>query len=115
MATLLWSVLRHLGELQAAVGDVRRLLAAELQEAARRERDDPAEAVHEVRTDDDAIIAAFRGPVPRVGDHVWTDHGAWRVTTVAWWVQSSGHRSSVARACVYVEPLREGSRPNPGV
>jgi hypothetical protein len=115
MTTRIWMVLRRLGELRAAVGDARRMLAAEVQEAARREREDPAEAEHEVRTDDDAIVATFRGPVPRVGEYVWTDAGAWRVTTVAWWVRSSPHRSCVARACVYVEPLRPGSRPNPGV
>jgi hypothetical protein len=121
MATRLWMVLRRLGELRAAVGDTRRMLAAEVQEAARREREDPAEAVHEVRLDGgDADgggdhIATFRGPVPRIGEYVWTDAGAWRVTTVAWWVRSSPRRSSVARACVYVEPLRPTCRPNPGV
>jgi hypothetical protein len=115
MTTRIWMVLRRLGELRAAVGDTRRMLAAEVQEAARREREDPSEAEHEVRGEHDAIVATFRGPVPRVGEAIWTDDGAWRVTGVAWWVRSLPHRSSVARACVYVEPLRPGSRPNPGV
>lgn len=121
MATRLWSVLRRLDELRAAVGRVYALLDAEVQASKRRERDDPAEAVHEVRLDGgDAEgggdhIARFRGPVPRVGESIWTDDGAWRVTTVAWWVQSLPYRSSVARACVYVTPLRETCRPNPGV
>jgi hypothetical protein len=111
MATRLWTVLRRLDELRAAVGRVYRLLDAEVQEAKRARREDPSE----VRTDDDAIVATFRGPVPRVGEYVWTDDGAWRVTTVAWWVRSLPRRSSVARACVYVEPLRPTCRPNPGV
>jgi hypothetical protein len=115
MATRIWTVMRRLDELRTAVGMVYRLLAAEVQEAKRARREDPAEAEHEVRTDDDAIIATFRGPAPRVGEYVWTDDGAWRVDAVAWWVRSSPRRSSVARACVYVEPLRPGSRPNPGV
>lgn len=114
--TLWGQVLRRADEIQEAVGAVRRLLSAEVQEAKRREREDPAGAVHEVRTEGDGtdIVATFRGPVPRVGEVVWTDDGAWRVTDVAWWVRSTQGRSSVSRACVYVVPLREGSRPNPG-
>jgi hypothetical protein len=115
MATRLWTVLRRLDELRAAVGRVYRLLDAEVQEAKRARREDPAEAEHEVRGEHDVIVAMFRGPVPRVGEYVWTDDGAWRVTTVAWWVRSLPGRPSVARACVYVEPLRPTCRPNPGV
>jgi len=116
MAARLGMLLRRLEEIRAAVGRVYVLLDAEVQEQKRRRLDDPLEEVHEVIVDapDDegAIVATFRGPVPRVGECVWTDHGAWRVTDVAWWVRSISNRSGVSRACVYVEPLREGSRPN---
>lgn len=105
-------LLRRLDELRAGVGRVYRLLDAHVQEAKRRALDDPLEAVHEVRTSDDGLVATFRGPVPRAGESIWTDHGAWRVTDVAWWVRPLPGRSSVSRACVYVEPLRDGSRPN---
>ena len=115
MATRLWMSLRRLDELRSAVGRVYRLLDAEIQEAKRRERDDPLAAVHEVRAELDTVVATFRGPVPRVGEYVWTDDGAWRVTDVAWWLRSQPGRSSVSQACVYVVPLREGSRPNPDV
>lgn len=116
MATRLWVSLRRLDELRSAVGRVYRLLDAEVQEARRRERDDPLAAVHEVRLDCGGDpVARFRGPVPRVGEAVWTDDGAWRVTDVAWWLRSQPGRSSVSQACVYVVPLREGSRPNPDV
>lgn len=117
--TLWGRVLRRADELQEAVGAVHRLVFAEVQEAKRREREDPAEAVHEVRLDGDgedadSRVATFRGPAPRVGEVVWTDDGAWRATDVAWWVRSIPGRSSVSRACVYVVPLRDGSKPNPG-
>lgn len=117
MARRLGFFMRHFGELREAVGRVYRLLDAHVQEAKRRALDDPLEAVHEVRLaggdeDGDELVATFRGPVPGVGESIWTDNGAWRVTDVAWWVRSLPRRSSVSRACVYVEPLREGSRPN---
>lgn len=117
--TLWGQVLRRADELLEGVSSLRRLVFAEVQEAKRRELEDPAEAVHEVRLDGDGEeadgpVATFRGPVPRVGEAVWTDDGAWRVTDVAWWVRSIPGRSSVSRACVYVVPLRDGSKPNPG-
>lgn len=116
--TLWGQVLRRADELLESVSSLYRLVLAEVQEGKRREREDPAEAVHEVRPegeweDADGHVATFRGPVPRAGEVLWTDDGAWRVTDVAWWVRSTPGRSSVSRACVYVVPLREGSRPNP--
>lgn len=117
--------LRRLDELREDVRRVHRLLFDEVQAAARRERFDPLEAVHEVMTapaeeetedggDSSVLVATFRGSVPRVGEAIWTDDGAWKVVDVAWWVRSIPGRSGVSRACVYVEPLRDGSRPNRG-
>lgn len=102
---------RRLDDIREAVRSVYRLLDEVAQEAKRRALDDPLQAVHEIRRDGgdehDAIIATFRGPVPRIGEAVWTDHGAWRVTDVAWWVLPMPNRASASRACVYVETIRK--------
>ena len=90
-----------------------RLLDAHVQATRDHGLHDPAEVVHEILLDEDqSRIGSFRGQVPRVGESIWTDDGAWRVAHVAWHVRSMPHMSPVSQAVVFVRPRRNDSRPN---